>query len=87
MSSRQAALLAPVRQSFSASIEGKSDEVDDSGSDWAKLVARSAAQKIASKKKIFERFEADLNTAVLSFGMHGFEPKDDCAAIKFNSVE
>jgi hypothetical protein len=67
MSSRQAALLAPVRQSFSASIEGKPDEVDDSGSGWAKLVAKSAAQKIASEKKIFERFEANMNTVVLSF--------------------
>lgn len=67
MSSRQAALLAPVRQSFSASIEGKPDELDDCGSDWAKLVAKSAAQKIASEKKIFERFEANMNTVVLSF--------------------
>jgi hypothetical protein len=67
MSSKQTALLAPVRQSFSASIEGKPDELDDSGSDWAKLVAKSAAQKIASKKKSFERFEANINTVVLSF--------------------
>ena len=30
--SRQAALSAPARQSFSASMEGNSDEVEDSGS-------------------------------------------------------
>jgi hypothetical protein len=67
MSSKQAALLASVRQSFSASIEGKPDELDDSGSDWAKLVVKSPAEKIASKKKIFDRFEANINTAFLSF--------------------
>lgn len=72
MSSKQAAPLAPLRQSFSASIEGKPDELDDSGSDWAKLVAKSTAQKIASEKKIFDRLEANINTVVLSFVMHGF---------------
>jgi hypothetical protein len=61
-----------LRQSFSASIEGKPDELDDSGSDWAKLVAKSTAQKIVSNKKIFDRFEANINTVVLSFVMHGF---------------
>ena len=49
-------------QSFSASIEGNSEDVEDSGSDWAKLEVIWAVDKIASNKKILANSEANSDT-------------------------